>query len=223
MSFALGLYDQVLRMLHPIMPFVTEEIWQTLMPREDGTSISTVEFPECDETKIDRTIESEFRLMQETVEGIRRMRSEANLPPSREITISIVPTDVESERVYNNVSGTLRSLTRIGDLNVAQDLEKPPLSKTEVVLKNEVHLHLDGLIDIEEEKEKTRKEIARIEGQIVGTEKKLGNEAFVNNAPDAVVQKERDKLGRFSVRRSRSYRRRLLVTTHRSQHHQTET
>lgn len=197
MSFALGLYDQVLRMLHPIMPFVTEEIWQTLAPRAEGTSISIVEFPRCDEGKIDRSIEEEFTLLQGTVEGIRRMRSEANLPPSREITISIVPANTGAGEVYNRLSGTLQALTRVGDLKVGVDLEKPPLSKTEVVLKNEVHLHLDGLIDIEEEKEKTAKEISRIEGQIIGTEKKLGNEAFVQNAPDAVVQKERDKLNDF--------------------------
>lgn len=197
MRFALGLYDQVLRMLHPIMPFLTEEIWQTLAVRPDGSSISVVEFPESSRKEIDRTLEEDFVLLQETVEGIRRMRSEANLAPGKEVAISIVPQSDQSRAVYESTASLLKRLARIGELKIAADAEKPPLSKTEVVRRNEVHLHLDGLIDIDEEIAKTQKEIERIAGQITGTEKKLANDAFVANAPAEVVDRERTKLENF--------------------------
>ena len=125
------------------------------------------------------------------------MRSEANIPPSREVTISIAPESDRTGGVFEEASPLLRKLCRIDRLEISASATKPPLSKTEVVRRNEVHLHLDGLIDIEEEIAKTRREIERIEGQITGTEKKLSNEAFVQNAPEEVVARERTKLEDF--------------------------
>ncbi len=197
MTFALGLYDQVLRMLHPIMPFVTEEIWQTLAPRAAGRSISLADFPASRMELIDETIDHNYALLQESVEAIRRMRNEANLPPSKEVTLSIVPHDSDTGAIFEGVGPILTALTRLEKLNIAVDLEKPPLSKSEVVQRNEIHLHMDGLIDVEEEKAKTQKEIDRLKGQVIGTEKKLSNDAFVNNAPAEVVAREREKLDTF--------------------------
>lgn len=197
LRFALGLYDQILRMLHPIMPFVTEEIWQTLSQREDGWSISTTDFPLADENLISKSIEQEFNLMQESVEAIRRMRSEAEVPPSREISVSIAAESQESFNVYSRTSTLLQRLGRIGNLRVETALDKPGLSKTEVVQRNEIHVHLEGLIDVEKERLKTEKEIERLKGMITGTEKKLSNEKFVANAPEDVVGKEREKLENF--------------------------
>ncbi len=197
MQFALGVYDQMLRMLHPIMPFVTEEIWQTLQPRKDGESISTMAFPEGNGASISEGTEKHFTLMQESIEAIRRMRSEANLPPSKEITVSISAESEESLAVYNQTGALLKRLARITTLHAATSTEKPSLSKTEVVQRNEIHIHLEGLIDVDKEKEKTEKEIQRLEGMIVGTGKKLANERFVQNAPEDVVQKEREKLANF--------------------------
>ena len=197
MRFALGIYDQVLRMLHPIMPFVTEEIWQTLTKRADGSSISVVEFPITNERNISTTIEDDFKLMQATIEAVRRMRSEAEVPPSKEITISIAADNDESLHVYQRTESLLKRLARINTLTASLELEKPELSKTEVVQRNEIHVHLEGLIDIEKERKKTEKEIERLNGMIIGTEKKLANEKFVANAPEAVVNKEREKLINF--------------------------
>ncbi len=197
MQFALGLYDQVLRMLHPIMPFVTEEIWQTLAERGEGNSISVTEFPTADPERISEEIEQDFTLMQETVEAIRRMRSEAQVPPSKEISVSIRPESGESLEVYNRTASLMQRLGRIESLSTDTGLEKPGLSKTEVVRRNEIHVHLEGLIDVQEERKKTEKEIERLRGMITGTEKKLANEQFTANAPAEVVDKEREKLTNF--------------------------
>lgn len=197
MRFALGLYEQVLRMLHPIMPFVTEEIWQTLTTREDGESISTTQFPLSDAAQISEETENDFALMQESIEAIRRMRNEANVPPSKEVTVSIAAESEQSLAVYNRTAALLQRLARIGELSAGTSLAKPELSKTEVVRRNEIHVHLEGLIDVEKEREKTAKEIERLKGMITGTAKKLENEKFTANAPADVVEKEREKLANF--------------------------
>ena len=197
MSFALGLFDQILRMLHPIMPYVTEEIWQTLAGRSDGDSISIAEFPTANDAIIDEEIERDIALMQETIEAVRRMRGEVKAPPSKFINVSIRPEHDERLRMYNRTTSLPKRLARIDALALDTEVEKPELSKTEVVQRNEIHVHLEGLIDVKEEREKTAKEIARLEGMITGTEKKLANEKFVNNAPEEVVNKEREKLANF--------------------------
>lgn len=197
MRFALGLYEQVLRMLHPIMPFVTEEIWQTLAKRKEGDSISVASFPQSDSGTISRETENDFALMQESIEAIRRMRNEANVPPSKGVTVSIAAEGDAGLGVYGRTSSLLKRLARVETLNVAADIPKPELSKTEVVRRNEIHVHLEGLIDVEKEREKTAKEIERLKGMIAGTAKKLENEKFTANAPADVVGKEREKLANF--------------------------
>lgn len=193
-QFALGLYDQILRMLHPILPFVTEEIWQNLAPRSDGESISVVDFPQPNPEIVSTTVEREFALLQEMVEAIRRIRNEANVPPSKQVDVTVKTTDAESLDLLTRSTDLLRRLARIDSLVAALDAGKPRLSATEVVRGVEVHVHLEGLIDVEKERQKTEKEIARLEGQIKSTEGKLANERFVANAPAEVVEKEREKL-----------------------------
>jgi valyl-tRNA synthetase len=193
-SFAFGLYDQLLRMLHPIMPFVTEEIWQNISDRAEGDSISVAPFPASDASMIDPSLEQDFQTMQECVEAIRRMRSEANVPPSKGVSVTLRAADGEASAFFAAAAGLIQRLARIETLSIGLDAEKPKLSATEVVRGNELHVHLEGLIDVEKERQKTEKEIARLEGQIKGTEAKLANEKFVANAPEEVVAKEREKL-----------------------------
>jgi len=195
--FALGIYDQILRMLHPILPFVTEEIWQNLAPRSDGDSISIADFPQPNPELVSATVEREFALLQETVEAIRRIRSEANVPPSKQVDVTIKPTDAESLDLLERSTDLVRRLARIDSLTADLDAAKPRLSATEVVRGVEIHVHLEGLIDVGKERQKTEKEIARLEGQIRATEGKLANERFVANAPAEVVEKEREKLASY--------------------------
>ncbi|KXK56834.1 MAG: valine--tRNA ligase [Chlorobi bacterium] len=193
-TFAFGLYDQLLRMLHPIMPFVTEEIWQNISTRAEGDSISIAPFPAADAAMIAAGLEHDFQTMQECVEAIRRMRSEANVPPSKGVDVTLHASDQKASAFFAEAAGLIQRLARIENLTIGLDTEKPKLSATEVVRGTELHVHLEGLIDVEKERQKTEKEIARLEGQIKGTEAKLSNEKFVANAPEEVVAKEREKL-----------------------------
>jgi valyl-tRNA synthetase len=194
MSFALGLFDQVLRMLHPIVPFVTEELWQNIADRAVGDSISVASFPAADPTLVSAEVEREFALLQESVEAIRRMRNEANVPPSKLIDATVVATEQASYDMLTRSYELMLKLGRIDALKITSTPEKPKLSATEVVRGVEIHVHLEGLIDVEKERAKTGKEITRLEGQIRATEGKLSNEKFTANAPVDVVEAERTKL-----------------------------
>lgn len=197
MQFAIGLFDQVLRMIHPIMPFVSEEIWQNLATRESGESISVLPFPQPSPALASPAIESSFALMQSVVEAVRRMRSEANVPPSKPINVTVRSQAIEDRDVLQRTSELIARLARIDELVIDASAAKPALSATEVVRGNDVHVHLEGLVDVEKERQKTMKEIARLEGQVKATEGKLSNDKFVANAPDEVVAKEREKLATF--------------------------
>ncbi|MBC8145524.1 MAG: valine--tRNA ligase, partial [bacterium] len=193
--FVIGLFDQVLRMLHPIMPFVSEEIWQNLEARTKGDSISVLSFPVGNSELINGAIERSYGLMQNTIEAIRRMRSEANVPPSKTVTVSIRAESPDRE-ILESLRELMSRLARI-ELTIGAGVAKPALSATEVVHGNEIHVNLEGLVDLDKERQKTEKEIARLEGQVKATEAKLSNEKFVANAPDDVVEKEREKLATF--------------------------
>ena len=195
-QFAVGLFDQMLRMIHPIMPFVSEELWQNLAVRAKGESISVLEFPSGNPLLSSATIDDAFELMQATVEAIRRMRSEAAVPPSKTVQVTIRTRSPQSQDVLERTADLMSRLARI-ELAIGADVAKPGLSATEVVRGNEVHVHLEGLVDVDKERQKTEKEIARLEGQIKATEAKLSNEKFVANAPGDVVEKEREKLATF--------------------------
>ncbi len=198
MRFALGLFDQMLRMLHPIMPFVSEELWQNLAPRTPGASISVAAFPGTDPARISRQVEREFMLLQESVEAIRRMRNEAGVAPSKTVDVTVQAADAADYAMLARSSELLRRLARIDAMMISSDATKPRLSVTEVVRGVDIHVHLEGLIDIEKERAKTGKEIARLEGQIRAVEGKLSNEKFVANAPADVVDAERAKLRNYS-------------------------
>jgi valyl-tRNA synthetase len=197
LRFALGIYDQILRMLHPIMPFVTEEIWQTITERSEGASVAVERFPAPDPHLVSANIERDFALMQEVVEAIRRMRNQANVPPSRQLDVNIAAEDAASSDILHRTADLMKRLARIESLEISADAAKPQLSATEVVREVEVHLLLEGLIDVDKERQKTEKEIGRLEGQLKGIRGKLANDKFVSNAPDDVVEREREKLRSF--------------------------
>ncbi|MEO5930121.1 MAG: valine--tRNA ligase, partial [Candidatus Kapaibacterium sp.] len=197
MNFAIGLFDQVLRMLHPIIPFVTEELWQNLAGRTSGDSISIAAFPVADPSLVSAEIEREFELLRGCSEAIRRMRNEANVAPSKLVDVTIKAADPVGFAMLRRGCELMRRMARIDALIIADDAEKPKLSVTEVVRGNDIHVHLEGLIDLEKERAKTEKEIARLEGQARATEGKLSNERFTANAPAEVVETEREKLRNY--------------------------
>jgi valyl-tRNA synthetase len=185
---ALKLYEGLLKLVHPIMPFVTEEIWHLISERGEGESISIALLPEYDESLVDPAAEKDFVFMQRIVTGIRNIRGEMNIPPSTEIDVHL-----KTDSIGEGQSSYIKSLTKTKTINASPDIEKPPKSASAVLKDCEVYVPLEGLIDLDLERNRIEKEIKRLEGALIGVNKKLSNEKFINNAPEAVVEKEKSK------------------------------
>ncbi len=193
-NFVLNLYDGILKLIHPIMPFISEEIWHLINNKDESESISLQDNPKSDKNLINTKIEADFELLQLVVEEIRKLRAGSNIPPSKKLPITLsVKNDVELE-LFNNTSRITTNLGRAESLNIAINAAKPDISISSVVRDVEVFVEVGSAIDIEQEKARLQKEISRMEGNISGSEKKLSNEKFVQNASPQIVAAEKEKL-----------------------------
>jgi len=190
-----------LRMLHPYIPFVTEEIWQHI-PHE-GDALIIAQWPEYDEARIDEQAEREMDLLMELIRGIRNTRAEYNVPPSKAIPALIGAGDFTN--TFMRESELFQRLANIdlAALELAQEISAPPEQAAVVAVAGGVtaYLPLAGLVDLEAEQARLTKEVGELQQRIAQSEGLLGKESFVNNAPEAVVQKERDKLSDLHAQR----------------------
>ena len=185
---ALGLFEHMLKLLHPFIPFITEEIWNLMDERKDGESISVTGFPGLDESLINPEAEKEMDFVQAIVTGIRNIRGEMSIPPSRKVNAVI-----KSDSITENQSVYIKSLGKVEELTCGVDIEKPKASALIVIKGVDIYIPLEGIIDLEVESQRIEKEIKRLEGALIGVEKKLGNAQFTDNAPADVVERERAK------------------------------
>ena len=192
--------DVSLRLLHPIMPYVTEELWQKLpVPRHSASingvtdTIVLASYPRPDAESRDEQAEREMAAIQETVTAIRTIRSETRVPPAAKIAV-VVRADGFVRATLERHASYVTDLARLESLTVSSDASRPRASATAVVQGAAIYVPLEGLIDFEQEKQQLAKEIARIESYVAATRKKLGNESFVSRAPAEVVQTEREKI-----------------------------
>lgn len=197
--------DQTLRLLHPIMPFVTEQIWLE-MPHE-GESLVTaaypVEHPEFD----DQAAEEQMDNLIELIKSVRNNRAEVNAPMSSAIDILIKTTSETTKAVFENNQEYIERFCHPKHLEIGSDVTAPALAMTSVITGAEVYLPLADLIDLNEEIARLEKEAKKLESEVTRGEKKLGNERFVANAPAEVVAKEKEKLA--------GYREKLSATNER--------
>ncbi|MBQ6269783.1 MAG: class I tRNA ligase family protein, partial [Bacteroidetes bacterium] len=191
--FATNMYENILKIIHPVMPFITEELYHLIEDRNENSSILSTEFPAVNEKYINSEIEEQFVLVQDVVEEIRKLRASINMP-TQKVPAVISVQDDKNLNTFNELSKVVSSLCKFNDLKIGKNLEKPAGAASTVFHGIEIHLIVAGSIDIDKEKQRLEKEIARLEGNIRGCENKLNNEKFVNNAAPAVVQNERDKL-----------------------------
>ncbi|HOK15080.1 MAG TPA: class I tRNA ligase family protein, partial [Candidatus Kapabacteria bacterium] len=191
--FAVYLYLDILKILHPVMPYITEEIHSIILNSEE-ISISTERYPQLVKGNIDDKIEQDFELVQMIVEEIRRLRSSINIPPSQKVPAKISIQNEELLSTFNDLSKVIANLAKISSLEIGKNFEKPQGAISSVVREIEVMLEVATSIDVEKEKERLRKEIERLEKNIKGIQSKLSNEKFVQNAPADIVQYEKEKL-----------------------------
>ena len=185
---ALKLFAEMLKLVHPFMPFITEELWQLIEERKYGESISTSEYPKLNSDLIKPSAESEMEMVQGIVYSIRNIRGEMNIPPSKSIDAYIKSSEVKEHQI-----DYIKKLAKVENIIAGEDIKKPGASASAVFSKSEIYIPLKGLIDLDVERQRIAKEINRLEGSLKGIEKKLSNEKFVNNAPADVVEKEKTK------------------------------
>ena len=187
--------DQILRLMHPIMPFVTEKIWLS-MPH-DGASLVVAEYP-VEHTEFDNQVaEKDMDNLIELIKAVRNSRSEVNAPMSSAIDILIKTKDDDTRKVFENNVDYINRFCHPKRLEIAADIEAPKLAMTSVITGAEVYLPLADLIDLNEEISRLQKEAKKLESEVTRGEKKLGNEKFVANAPEAVVAKGKEKLANY--------------------------
>ncbi|WP_410504318.1 valine--tRNA ligase [Ligilactobacillus salivarius] len=187
--------DQILRLMHPIMPFVTEKIWLS-MPH-DGASLVVAEYP-VEHAEFDNQVaEKDMDNLIELIKAVRNSRSEVNAPMSSAIDILIKTKDDDTRNVFENNVDYINRFCHPKRLEIAADIEAPKLAMTSVITGAEVYLPLADLIDLNEEISRLQKEAKKLESEVTRGEKKLGNEKFVANAPEAVVAKEKEKLANY--------------------------
>ncbi|HTY10084.1 MAG TPA: valine--tRNA ligase [Bacteroidota bacterium] len=194
---AIRLYEETLKLLHPFMPFVTEEIWQHLAERKGGESIMQAAWPAADEALINPGIDGEMEFLQNVISAVRTIRSEMNLPPTKEVPLVVNCGDTAKLGVLESNRPSLERMAKVRSLTLGTNLSKPGYSASSVVQGQDVFVPLEGLIDIAVERSRLEKEIARLEGQLKTVLAKLDNPNFAGKAPGDVIQKEKDKQENF--------------------------
>lgn len=183
--------SSILRLLHPFMPFVTEEIWEHVP--HDGGSIVLAPYPEADDQFSDPEAISNMSTLIELIQAVRQIRVEANRPISNPIDIIIKAKSDQAKDFLVENQSFLDRFCNPGELTIDTQVEVPDEVKSAVVSGAEIYLPLAGLVDFDEEIKRLEGELAKWQSEIDRVDKKLANEKFVNNAPEKIVQEERDK------------------------------
>ncbi|HNX38358.1 MAG TPA: valine--tRNA ligase [Candidatus Cloacimonadota bacterium] len=193
-----------MRLLHPIMPYITEEIWQVIKQELGLTdeALIVAAYPEADPSLINPGIADEMSFIQETISAVRNLRKQLNLPPSTEISLVIRIAEAKQAELFSQYESYLNKLAKVTKLTVGMDMEKPRPSSAAVVRNIEIFLPLEGLIDPAAEQARLGKQLEKLEKELSIIQSKLSNENFVSHAKPEVVAKEREKCEEVSTKLS---------------------
>ena len=185
-----------LRLLHPMMPFITEEIWQSVGPLagKSGPTIMLQPYPEPNEHDIDLRANENIEWLKLVIEGVRNIRGEMNIPPGKELSVLLRKGDENDRSRLAKNSQYLRKLAKIETIEWLAKDDDVPLAATALAGELEILVPMAGLIDKDIEIARLTREISKLEADLTRLQGKLGNAAFVDKAPAAVVAKEQDKM-----------------------------
>lgn len=183
--------DMTMRLLHPFMPFITEEIWQHLPHK--GESITISEWPKVREELSDYEAVKEMNLLKDIIHAVRNIRAEVNTPISKQITMVIKAADEERKEILHRNVHYLERFCNPDELTIDTNITPPEKAMSAVVTGAEIYLPLAGLINREEEIARLEKELEKLNQEVERVQKKLSNPNFVEKAPEHVVEKEREK------------------------------
>ena len=192
--------ETVLRLSHPIMPFITEEIWHSIVPlagielKGGGDSIMLQPYPTADESLVDQAAIDDIEWVKQVIVGVRNVRGEMNISPATALAIYFTRGDANDKRRLEENRQYLCKLAKLESITWLDNPDDAPLSATALAGDLEILVPMAGLIDVEAELKRLTKEIEKLSGEVNKLSGKLSNEKFVANAPAEVVAKERDKL-----------------------------
>ncbi|WP_334050291.1 valine--tRNA ligase [Alteromonas gracilis] len=195
----INVLESLLRLLHPLMPFITDTIWQRVVPLsalkvEEGASIMVQAFPEVDTAKQDDKVLADIEWVKKFIVGIRNIRGEMDISPNKPLNALLKNVSDEDARRLDAAKAFLDKLSKLETVTILKDGEEAPASATALVGEMEILIPMAGLIDKDAELARITKAMEKIEKDVSRTRGKLGNEKFVSNAPEAVIEKERGKL-----------------------------
>ncbi len=181
----LGFFDSLLRLMHPFMPFITEELWQNIAPRREGESIMYSALPSCNGGAA--SVLADIEAAKEIIVGVRAVRAQKNLPNKEALVLNIVDADAPA----GNVAALISKMANLSAIN--GNAAKDAAAASFMVGTQEYNIPLAGSIDVEAELKRINKDIEYYEGFLASVMKKLSNERFVAKAPEAVIEAERRK------------------------------
>ncbi len=197
--------DTTLRLLHPFMPFITEELWQAVREKSfgDGESLMIADWPTDEAALIDEAAEKEIEFLQEVITSVRTIRAEHKVPPSTKILVLVNAKDEEALKTVVSGQELITRLARVSELRTGVNIDRPEQSAMAVVGAVEIYIPLTGLVDVKKETDRLKKDLDRIEQDLDKIDKKLANAGFVNKAPAEVVEKQKNKRDELNQRRTK--------------------
>jgi valyl-tRNA synthetase len=194
-------FSRLIRMLHPFMPFITEELWQRL-PGSEG-SIMKSDWPLVSDEDQDLEAEEEMKIVMEVIGAVRNIRGEMGVNPGQQVPLLLKPADKETQELLERNTDRIALQTKAQEVRLEMDGEQTATMATTALSKLTVLVDLKDLVDFKAEEARLGKKIAKLEKEIAKSDKKLSNQGFVDKAPQEVIQKEKDKLekGRAQVER----------------------
>lgn len=178
-----------LRLLHPFMPFITEEIWQKI--KVEGNSIMIQNYPVADESIIDKDIETSFEYIKEVISSLRNIKAEMGISPAKEVKVVIKSNDEMELKTLEDNYLFITKLAKIEDLKFGKDLDKPEQSGFRVARNSEVYMILTGLLNSEVEIKKIQDQMAKVQKDLDKVNAKLADERFTSKAPAHILERER--------------------------------
>lgn len=193
--------EAMLRLLHPIIPFITEEAWQAVAPLagKQGATVMLEPYPQADNSKIDKAAVAELEWVKQFIVGVRKIRSEMDIAPSKALTVLLAGLNDNDRTWLENNHIYLKSLAKLESITVLENEADAPESAVALVGEMKVLIPMAGLIDKDAEISRLNKEIGKLQGEIKRLSGKLNNQGFVAKAPAEVVENERKKLNDYET------------------------
>ena len=193
----LYVFESALRLLHPFMPFITEELWQNIPHK--GESIVIAPYPEFDDAVIDPNVETRMESVQDVITKVRNIRAEMNVDAKQSVVVRIAATDPEVTALLSEARDYIFKLAQVSEVEVVPRLSGDKLAAQAVAAGCALEVPLEGIIDIESERARLSKELERVERESNGLERKLSNASFVERAPKDVVEENRRRLADYQA------------------------